>query len=242
MDSTRTGLLEKQPESPNNNTLKLYILSFIILLSLVFAGILFITAVINLRDSAANTIEIIHFAPTPRESVRAICSFTPYKGLCRNALSSHVSVNRSCDNYTHTLFLPEDIIFQSFQLGVDKLTRLTNISKFDDMSEFRECRVLLHEEISALNKSVASSQSLNSLRRQVNEYLDSFKRIETYQQGCLGKVKESGSVVLNDEFRLNLRKMIRYARNCRAVLLNIDPIIDEIQGSSSSSPLQGEHN
>lgn len=240
MDSTKTNLLEKQPSSefPKTNTLKLYILSLIILLSLVIAGILFITTVINLRESSPSiTNHVIYLAPTPFHSIRAICSFTPYKRLCRNTLSSSISTNVSSDNSTLPLddiFPPENIILRSFQLGVNQLIGLVNISKSNDIPELRECQVLLNREMSELNNSVASSQNLDSFRQEVDKYLDRFKKLETYQQACLDKLQESGSVKI-DKIRSNVQKMRRYISNNRAVLLNIDPIVEKIYGSTSSS-------
>lgn len=247
MDSTKTTLLEKQPSSefPKNNTLKLYILSFVILLSLVIAGILFITTIINLRVSDLNNVQMINLSPTPFHSIRAICSFTPYKQLCRNTLYSSITTNVSSDNATLPLdnvFPPENIIFLAFQLGTNQLIRLTNISKLDDILELQECQMLLDKEMSKLNNSLASFQDLNSFSQDVSEYLDRFKRIETYQQACLDKLQESGSPKI-DEIRSNVQKMRRYISNNRAVLLNIDPIVNKIYSpSSSSSSVQVDHN
>ncbi|KAK1363427.1 hypothetical protein POM88_038988 [Heracleum sosnowskyi] len=248
MDSTRTNLLEKQPseaEVPKNNTFKLYILSLVILLSLVTAGILFITSVINLSESdPISSIQIVELAPTTGHSIRAICSFAPYKRLCRNTLSSSISTNISSDNLALSLdcvFPPENIILCSFQLGVSQLTSLTNISKLNHIPQLQECQVLLDKEMSGLTNSVASIQDLDLFRQEVSEYLDRFKRIETHQQVCLDKLQKSGSPKI-DEIRLNLQKMRRYMSNSRAVLLNIDPIVEKIYNSSTSSSVQVHHN
>lgn len=228
MDSTKTNLLEKQP-SAENNTFKLYILSLVIVLSLVLPGIIFITTVINLRESSPSTaIHVMNLAPTPSHSIQTtICSFAPYKRLCHNTLSS------STDN--STLPLDDVFIFRSFQLGVNQITRLANVSKLNDIPELQECRVLLNKEMSELNNSVASSQNHDSFRQEINEYLDRFKRIETYQQACLIKLQESTGSLKIDKIRSNVQKMRRYMSNNRAILLNIDAIVDEIYSSTSSS-------
>ncbi|KAK1363426.1 hypothetical protein POM88_038987 [Heracleum sosnowskyi] len=235
MNSTKTTLLEKQPSSelPKNNTLKLYILSLVIALSLVSAGILFITTVINFQGSNPSSPDFIDLTPSTGYSIRTICSFTPNKRLCRKTLSPIISSDNSALSLDY-VFPQENIILRSFQLSVNQLIRLTNISKHIDIPELRECQVLLDKEMSELNNSVASIQNNHLFRQEVNEYLDRFRRMETYQQACLDKLQASGSPKI-DEIRLNVQKMRRYMSNSRAVLLNIDPIVEKIYSSTSSS-------
>ncbi|WOH10441.1 hypothetical protein DCAR_0729910 [Daucus carota subsp. sativus] len=243
MDSTKTNLLEKEAsaEFPKTNTGKLCILSLVILLSLVIAGVLFITTVINLRDTPNPNVDMIQFidltpvlVPTPVQSIRAVCSFVIYKRLCHNTLASSISTNISGDNPP-----PEDIIFRFFQLAVNQLIRLADVSKDDYKLE--ECQLLLNKELNVLNNSIATSQNLDAFRHEVNEYLDRFKRMKANQQSCLDKLQESGSTAIQ-VVGSNVRIMRRVMSNSRAVLLNIDPIINKMYGSFPSSVQIIDHN
>lgn len=244
----KTSLLQQQssPEFPKKNTQKPCIFSLIILLTLIVAGILTVTTVITIRESSPST-TYTYVAPTPSHNIRAVCSFTPYKRLCRYTLSSSIFDNKSDKNvsknlnksddiyYTH--LSPRKIVFHSFQVGVNHITNLAsvdNISQPSNISEsvLRECQVLLKKEISGLNASSASAENLYSLRLNVEEYVERFNRMEKHQQACLDGLEESGSMVI-DNIRFRVRKMRRYTRNTRAILLNIDSIYDEICGSHS---------
>ncbi|KAK1363425.1 hypothetical protein POM88_038986 [Heracleum sosnowskyi] len=250
MNSIKSNLLQPQssPDFPKNNTQKPCILSLIVLLTLVVAGILTVTTVIIIRESSPS-ISYTFVAPTPSQTIRAVCSFTPYKQLCRYTLSSSIFDNKSHENFAKTInksddlykyntrVSPRNIVFHSFQLGVSHLTNLSlfrNISKPSNIPEsvLRECQVLLKKEISGLNDSAASAENLYSLRLNVEKYVEQFNKMVKLEQACLGRLEESGSMV-SDKMRLRVQKMRRYTRNTRAILLNMDSIFDELCGRPS---------
>lgn len=250
MNSMKTNLIQQHssPEFPKKNTEKPCILSLIVLLTLIVAGILTITTVVTIRESSPS-ITYAYVAPTPSQTIRAICSFTPYKPLCRYTLSSsifnnksHVNIAKNVNNsdvfYKYNTHLsPRNVVFNSFQLSVNHLTNLAmfrNISKPSNISEsvLRECQVLLKKDISGLNHSAISADNLYSLRLNVEEYVERFNRMEKHQQACLDSLEKSGLMVY-DNIRLRMQKMRRYTRNTRAILLNINSIFDELCGRPS---------
>ncbi|KAK1363429.1 hypothetical protein POM88_038990 [Heracleum sosnowskyi] len=99
--------------------------------------------------------------PTPTKSIQAVCSFAPYRQLCISSLSTSNSTNTSSDDLD-TYFFTESILFRSFQLSINQLINLANISNPDDIPELRECRTLLNKEVSGLSDSVTSYKKLYS--------------------------------------------------------------------------------
>lgn len=64
----------------------------------------------------------------------------------------------------------------------------------------------------------------------INESIERLKRIETHQQACLDGLEMSRSTLI-DEVRSNVQKLRTYMNNCRAILLNINPILRKMCGS-----------
>ncbi|KAL1810232.1 hypothetical protein ACET3Z_027222 [Daucus carota] len=227
--STETTLLESQSSSafPKKNIQKPCILTSIFIITLLIAGIVTVTTVVIIRQSSPNDY-------TPSKYIQIICSFAPYKDLCISTLSSSVSTKASGDD-SDTHIFPANIIFYSFQLSVYQLIHLANISNPDNIPELQECQALLNNEVSGLNDSAASSRNLYFFTGlEVDEYLEVFNRMETYQQACLDRLEESGSTVI-DEIRLNVQNARKYMSNSRAILLNRKIISDSIYGRSTSS-------
>ncbi|KAK1363431.1 hypothetical protein POM88_038992 [Heracleum sosnowskyi] len=226
--STETTLLENQSSSafPKKNTPKPYILTLIFILTLFIAGVITIITVITIHSYE-------HAAPTPSKSIQAICSFAPYKHLCISTLSSSISANTSGDKFIH--FFPTNIIFHSFKLTVYNLIHLANISNPDNIPELKECQTLLNKEVSGLDHLVASSKNLYFFTGlEVDQYVEVFDRLKTYQQACLDRLAENGSSVI-DEIRINVQITRKFMFNTRAILLNRDTILDNIYGRSQSS-------
>lgn len=239
MNSMKTNLLHRQssPEFPKKNTEKPYILSLIVLLILIVAGILTVTTVLIIDESSPST-SYAFVAPTPTRSIRAVCSFTPYKRLCRYTISSSVFNNKSRDEReqdTHYLS-PKNIIVHSYQLGVKQLVHLSSLHNISESaSVLRECQVLLKKEVPGLNVSAALANNFYSLRLELEENVARFNRMERHQQACLDKLDATAESRVTEMIKLNVRKMRRYTRNTRAILLNIDSILDEIYGAPSFS-------
>ncbi|KAL1810233.1 hypothetical protein ACET3Z_027223 [Daucus carota] len=234
MDSLKTNLLQQQ--IPKKNSQKPYILSSIFVLTLIVAGILTVTTVIVIRQASPGSIDI-YVDPAPSKSIQIICSFAPYKHLCRSALLSFVSTNSTSDDNLESQPSPLNMIFYSFQVSVIQLTHLAsfhNISKPNDVAEpvLLECQVLFNKDLAGLNNSVSSSRNFYYFTKiERDEYVEVFDKMETNQQSCLDRLEEStnGSTLI-DEIRFNVEKTRRYMNNTRAILVKFEPILDSIYG------------
>lgn len=239
MDSLKTNLLQQQV--PKKNSQKPYILSSIFVLTLIVAGILTVTTVIVIRQASPGSIDI-YVDPAPSKSIQIICSFAPYKHLCRSALLSFVSTNSTSDDNLESQPSPLNMIFYSFQVSVIQLTHLAsfhNISKPNDVAEpvLLECQVLFNKDLAGLNNSVSSSRNFYYFTKiERDEYVEVFNKTETNQQSCLDRLEEStnGSTLI-DEIRFNVEKTRRYMSNTRAILVKFEPILDSIYGNFPSA-------
>ncbi|CAK9138073.1 unnamed protein product [Ilex paraguariensis] len=222
--NSKVNLLDGQssksiPNKTQTPLIVIFLISLFILLALVIGAL---SATIFVKKSNLFN---------PAESIRYICSVTPYRHACFKTLYSIAQKTttpiQSDPHQIFTLFL---------QLAIQELTSLTSLPKNliskttnDPRTEsaFRDCMSLGNLALSQLNRSLASINVDTGLAEEkINDVTVWINGAEANQQNCLYEL-QGVDLMATYEVSVRLQRSMQYTSNSLAILVNKETILDK---------------